>query len=145
MTRLTFIPAQTIKVVCVERAALAVVGGIYIAPGTSIGRARLWKVNLPDGSDAGEIPFQSDSGKDDSAALSILGDGSLLVVVSESTPGGDGKTAQPALYLIPGVFPPLPPCVDEPARWQANAATKMAAAAGKDVAILGARVEALEG
>lgn len=144
--RLTFIPAQTIKIEMATRPDLTqfVVGGIYIAPGMSVGRVRLWKVNA-DLSDGGEIPFETDSGKDDSVALAILPTGDLLVTVGEASPGGGGATTQPAVYLKTDIFPAVPGCVDYPARWQANAATKMAAAAGQGVAALTVRVEALEG
>lgn len=48
MAILGFIPAQTIKVTMAGRPDLSqiVVGGIYLAPGSSSGKARLWKVNL---------------------------------------------------------------------------------------------------
>lgn len=108
MTRLTFIPPQAIKVATASRIDLSqfLVAVVWIAPGTSEGRARLWKVNLVDFSNGGEIPFTNSAGKDDSVALEILGDGSVLVTISEAVPGGGGATAQPDTQRIMGVFPP---------------------------------------
>lgn len=108
MTRLTFIPAQTIKVAMATRPDLDqfIVGGVHIAPGTSIGRVRLWKVALADLTAGEEIPFETETGKDDSVVFEILPTGDLLITISEATPGGGGSTAQPAVYRIAGVFPP---------------------------------------
>lgn len=109
MTRLTFIPPQAIKVATASRVDLSqfLVAAVWIAPGTSEGRVRLWKVNLADFSNAGEIPFPNAAGKDDSVALEILADGSVLVTISEAVPGGGGATAQPDTQRILGVFPPF--------------------------------------
>lgn len=108
MTRLPFIPAQTIKTTLATRPDLAqcIVGGIHIV--SSVGRARLWKVNLADFSNAGEIALTNEGGKDDSVSAQILANGDLLVSISEATPGGDGATAGISLQRIPGVFPPAP-------------------------------------
>lgn len=108
--RLPFIPAQTIKVVMATRPDLmqCIVGGIHIAPGTSVGRARAWKVNLADFSDAGEITIPNEVGKYDSVFFAILPDGSTLVGISEALPGGAGATAGISVQRIPGVFPAAP-------------------------------------
>lgn len=121
MTRLSFIPAQFVKVTQATRADLAqyVVAGIYIKEGAP-GVARAWKVNA-DGSDGGEITFVNESGKDDTVSAAILPSGDVRLVVSEATAGGSGATAQPVVYLIGGVFPPAPPyrpAVDDDARTQ---------------------------
>lgn len=107
MTRLPFIPAQTIKVSTASRADLAqfVIGGVYIAPGTSAGRVRVWKVNIATLTDGGEIIFPNEAGKDDSVALEILTTGDLLISISEALPGGAGATAGLAVYRVLGVFP----------------------------------------
>lgn len=108
MTRLTFIPAQFIKVATAYRLDLGqfVIGGVHLAPGATAGVVRVWKVNLADLSNAGEIPFPNSVGKDDSVALEILHDGSLLITISEAVPGGSGTTAQPDVTRIANVFPP---------------------------------------
>lgn len=108
--RLSFIPAQTIKVASASRADLAqfIVGGVYIAPGTSAGRVRLWKVNLPALTDGGEVLFANEAGKDDSVALEILYNGDVLVSISEALPGGAGATAGISVTRIAGVFPAAP-------------------------------------
>lgn len=105
--RLSFIPAQTIKVAIATRADLAqfVVGGIHIV--SSVGRVRLWKVN-PDLSNAGEIAFPNEAGKDDSVSLAILANGDLLISISEATPGGTGATSGINVQRVAGVFPPMP-------------------------------------
>lgn len=108
MTRLTFIPAQFIKVATAHRPDLAqyVVAGIHIAPGSSTGVARAWKVNLPSFTNGGEIPIPNNAAaKDDSVFVHILNDGSLLVTIDEALPFQGGATAQPDGQLIAGVFP----------------------------------------
>ena len=111
MTRLTFIPPQFIKVAIAHRSDLSqcVIGGVWIAPGTTEGRVRAWKVNLPAFTNAGEIPLTNAAGKDDSVAFAILDDGGLLVVIDEAAPGGGGATSQPDAQIVPGVFPAAPP------------------------------------
>lgn len=106
MTRLTFIPPQFVKVATAHRLDLGqfVVGGVHIVDG--VGRVRIWKVNLADLSSGGEIPFPNAAGKDDSVALEILTDGSLLITISEAVVGGSGTTAQPDVTRILNVFPP---------------------------------------
>lgn len=106
-TRLTFIPPAAIKVATAYRLDLTqfLVGIVWLAPGSTNGIVRLWKVNLSNLSNAGEISFVKDAGKDDSIALEILADGSVLVTVSEATPDGGGATSQPEVYRIPAVFP----------------------------------------
>lgn len=128
MTRLSFIPAQFIKVATAHRADLSqyVVGGVHLAPGSSAGVVRAWKVNLPSLTNAGEIPIPNTAAaKDDSVAFQILNDGSLLVTLSEALPNQGGATAQPDGQLIAGVFPPAPAAgggvVDSVARAQINA------------------------
>lgn len=105
--RLSFIPAQTIKVAMATRADLSqfVVGGIHVV--SSIGRVRLWKVNA-DLTNAGEITFPNEAGKDDSVSLAILPDGSVLVGISEALPGGTGATSGINVQRIAGVFPAAP-------------------------------------
>jgi len=105
--RLTFIPAQTIKVASASRADLTqfIVGGVHIVD--SVGRVRLWKVNLTDFSNGGEVPFLNEAGKDDSVALEILANGDLLVSISEAVPGGAGATAGIAVHRVAGVFPAM--------------------------------------
>jgi hypothetical protein len=106
--RLSFIPAQTVKVASATRADLAqfLVGGVHIVD--SVGRVRLWKVNLSDFSNAGEVPFPNEAGKDDSVALEILPNGDVLISVSEAVPGGAGATAGISVYRVAGVFPAMP-------------------------------------
>lgn len=109
MPRLSFIPAQFISVATAARRDLPqfVIGGVYIAPGTSEGRVRLWKVNLSDFSNAGEIPFASGAGKDNTVDLEILDDGSLVVTISEASgAGAPGSSSQPNAQRLSGVFPP---------------------------------------
>lgn len=146
MTRLTFIPPQFIKVATAYRLDLSqfIVGGIHIPPGSSNGVARMWKVNLTDFSDGGEIPFENAIPKDDSIAIEILSSGDVLVTRSEAAPGGGGATSQPVVTRIPGVFGPYQ-AVDQPARWQANAAQRTANLAIEQIKDLDARVDALEG
>jgi hypothetical protein len=112
MTRLTFIPAQFIKAATAYRHDLAqfVVGGVWLAPGSTNGVVRAWKVNLPSMTNAGEIPIPNNAAaKDDSVAFEILDSGALLVTLIEAAPGGGGATSQPDAQLIPGVFPALAP------------------------------------
>lgn len=108
--RLSFIPAQMIKVASATRPDLAqfLVGGVHIAPGSSIGRARLWKVNIATLTDGGEVTFPNEAGKDDSVALEILPGGDVLVSISAAIPGGAGATAGIEVYRITGVFPAQP-------------------------------------
>ena len=105
--RLNWIPAQFIKVATAYRLDLPqfLIGGIYLAPGSTAGVVRLWKVNIQDMSNAGEIPFSNDAGKDDSVALEILADGAVLITIAEAVPGGGGATSQPEVYRINAVFP----------------------------------------
>lgn len=108
--RLSFIPAQFIKVCIATRSDLSqfVVGGIHVV--NNVGTARLWKVNS-DFTDGGEIIFPRGSGKDDTVAAAIERDGSVLVVVCEAAPGGGGATSQPDAQRIPNVFLPSPAVV----------------------------------
>lgn len=145
MTRLSFIPAPFIKVTTAYRLDLQqfIIGGIHL--GSSGGVARLWKINLPDLSDGGEIPFNNASGKDDSVAVEILSNGDVLVAVSEALPPpSSGSTSQPDVTIIRGVFGPYQ-AVDMPARNQANAAQRTANLAIAQINNLDDRVSALEG
>ena len=111
MTRLSFIPQQFIKVAIAARSDLSqiVVGGIHIAPGSSAGVVRQWKVNVPAMTDGGEIVFANAADKDDSVDYEIDDDGSLLITWAQAAPGGGGATSQPEIVRIPNVFPPAPP------------------------------------
>ena len=144
--RLSFIPPQFFKTEMAHRADLMqiVVGGVWQKPGTSAGRVRLWKVNLPDLSDGGEIPFDTEAGKDDSVAIVILDSGDVLVAVSEALPGGVGVTSQPAVYPIYGVFPQAPGPTDELARAQAHKALTRTDIQHQRLVALDTRVDTLE-
>lgn len=104
MTRLTFIPAQFIRVATAYRLDLnqCIVGGVHIV--NNVGTVRLWRVSLPDFRDLGEIEFVNAVGKDDSVALEILASGDVLVTICEAAPDGGGVTSQPDIRIIPGVF-----------------------------------------
>jgi hypothetical protein len=108
-TRLTWIPAQFVRVATAYRLDLQqyIIGGVWFAPGSTNGVVRLWKVNISDLSNAGEIVFANDAGKDDSVEIEILATGELLITVSEAVPGGSGSTAEPEVYRIPNVFSPF--------------------------------------
>jgi hypothetical protein len=111
-TRLTTIPTPFIKIVEASRpdSDTYVLGGIHIPAGTTNGIAMLFKVSgalgvLP-------IPLSGTGGKDDSVALKVLPNGTLRVTISEAAvkPDGSsdsGSTTGPAVYDIPGVFPPF--------------------------------------
>jgi hypothetical protein len=81
-----------------------------------------------------------------STGLTITREGrdALMLVSEAATPGGDGNTAQPFLYRFPDVLPAPLPVVDADARRQANAATRMAAAAQKGVDELKAAGDAVK-
>jgi hypothetical protein len=149
MTRLSFIPAQAIKVAHDQRSDLAqyVAACIYIAPDSSAGVPRAWVVNADD-TDAREIPIDlSGIGKADSVSVKVLANGSVRLLVSAAQPGQSGSTAQPVSIVVPNVFPPAPPlsaCIDQPARNQANAATNMAHAAQIDADALEVRMAQVE-
>jgi len=149
MTRLEFIPSQCIKINQDQRDDLAqwVICGIHIAPNSSAGVARAWKVNA-DNTDAGEIVIPSEGGKDDTVACKVLSDGGVRFVVSEAeAPGASGSTARPFAYVVPNVFPPRTdyrPAVDQPARNQANSCTNMIHANNASLEALEVRVNANE-
>lgn len=105
--RLTWIPAQFIKAALATRIDLTqcVVSGIYIAPGSSEGVPRAWKVNLPSYSNAGEIPIPLDAGKADSVSAIITKEGHVVFEVCQALAGQSGTTSQPVMYLVPDVFP----------------------------------------
>src|SRR5262245_47268849 len=96
MTRLSFIPQQFIKTAEATRADLDqyIVAGIHLAPGSSTGVPRAWKVNADD-TNGGEITWPKPAGKADSVACAILNDGSVRFVTSAAAPGQSGSTAQP--------------------------------------------------
>jgi hypothetical protein len=108
MTRLSFIPAQFISVATASRRDLSqfLLGGIYIAPGTSEGRVRLWKINS-DFSNGGEISITTGAGKDNTVALEILDNGDVLVTISEASGAlAPGSSSQPDCQRLHAVFPP---------------------------------------
>jgi len=141
--RLDFIPAQTIKVQSAYRVDLTqfIVAGVHVVGST--GRARAWKVNIADLSDAGEITFPNEIGKDDSVSPIIIASGDVLFIVSEAAPGGGGATASPVVYRVAGVFGKYE-TVDTAARWQALAATNMAHAAQRTADAALVRIDALD-
>lgn len=107
--RLSWIPQQFIKAALAYRTDLSqcVVSGIYIAPGSSEGVPRAWKVSLPSFSNAGEIPIPLDQGKADSVSAIITREGHVIFEVCQALPGQSGTTAQPVMYLAPDVFPDM--------------------------------------
>jgi hypothetical protein len=111
MTRLTGIPAQFIKVATASRPDLSqiVVGGIYLAPGSSNGVVRQWKVNVPAMTLAGEILMPGNAAqKDDSVDYEIDSSGALIITWSQAGPDNSGASSQPEIIIIPGVFPSAP-------------------------------------
>jgi Alanine-zipper, major outer membrane lipoprotein len=109
MTRVEGIPAQTIKVATATRSDLLqyVLGGIYLAAGSSSGRARVWVMAYP-ATIIRELEFSNTSQKDDSISLQILPDGAVMVTTSEAGPDNSGASSQPVIVQIAGVFPPAP-------------------------------------
>jgi hypothetical protein len=112
MARLSFIPAQAIKVASASRPDLTqiVVGCIHLPSGSSSGKVRAWKVNLYSWTDAGEIALTGNDGarKDDSVALEIAQNGDLIVTWSQAGSDNSGASSQPEVITIPSVFPPAP-------------------------------------
>lgn len=110
MTRLTFIPQQFVKVATAARPDLnqIIVGGIHIAPNSSSGVVRQWKVNIPAMTNGGEITFANAADKDDSVDYEIDDDGSLIITWCQAAPGGGGATSQPEIVRIANVFPVAP-------------------------------------
>lgn len=114
--RLTWIPQQFIKPSLAYRIDLAqcVVSGIYLAPGSTEGVPRAWKVNLPSMSNGGEIPIPLDLGKADGVSAIITREGHVIFEVCQALPGQSGTTSQPVMYLVPDVFPDYVPSAGVP-------------------------------